>query len=591
MLSKTQNPKVKNQKWTLAHRTHEDLVDHLVALRKIDDRATFFTPRFPEHLHDPFLMRGMKAAVDRILLALVEGQVIGIFADYDADGTPGAALLAEGLQALGGQVAMYLPMRLEGYGLSERGIQALHAAGASIMITIDLGVTGKQLVRHAARLGIDVIITDHHTIQDDAFPDAALAVLNPKQSSCAYPDKNLCGGGIAWKLLSAVLARVEQEQPQMLAGRSAESIRRWALDLAGIATIADLVPLTGENRVLAYYGLEVLRKTRRPGLRALYEVAGIDPTKITASTVGFQIAPRLNAPTRMAAQKYQGDPAIPGPQSSISLALLLTRDANEAIRLAGLLQQHNIERQGELQKVLLAAEEQITAQDLTSRKALIVAGEEWPEGIVGLVAARLLERYHRPTFVLSLSGESAAGSARSIEPFHLVDNMTKVRDTLVSYGGHHKAAGLRLSRDMLEEFRAQMITVAEKSLTDDDLIPELKLDAELTATELTLATAERLASFAPHGLGNPRPVFYLPGMVVRDRRLMGKERQHLSVDVCFTDQPEITFRFVGFGRGEAFDEFIPRSQHDFAVQIEVGYWQGVTRLEIRIIDHRPAMNV
>lgn len=587
MLNKSQKPKGKRQKWTLAPRAHENLVDHLISLRKIDNPDAFFSPRFPEHLHNPFLMQGMDRAVNRVVRSLVRGEVLGIFADYDADGTPGAALLAEGLQALGGKVAVYLPMRLEGYGLSERGIQALVDAKSTVMITIDLGVTGKTLVEHATSLGLDVIITDHHTIQAEAFPEAALAVLNPKQIGCVYPDKNLCGAGIAWKLLSGILERVEKEHPNLLRGRSAESIRRWALDLAGIATIADLVPLSGENRLLAYYGLEVLRKTRRPGLRALYKVVGIDPAKINATTVGFQIAPRLNAPTRMAAKKYTGTD-IPGPQASVSLALLLTQDLAEAERLAELLHTYNMERQDELQKVLTAAEAQIASDDLASHKALVVAGEEWPEGIVGLVAARLLERYYRPTFVLSLSGEQAVGSARSIDPFPLVENMQKVRETLLGFGGHHKAAGLRLSRDQLENFRTQLLVVAEKSLTDADLVPELKLDAELTVDELTLAMADRLAAFAPHGLGNPRPVFYLPGMVVRDRRLMGKERQHLSIDIHFPQQPQTIYRVVAFGRGEEFEQFAPGSRHDFAIQVEVGYWQGVARLEIRMVDYRPS---
>lgn len=576
----------KSQKWVVASRTHENLIDHLLALRQIDDRAAFFQPDFPEHLHDPFLMHGMDIAVSRIIQAIRNHEVIGVFADYDADGTPGAALLTEGLQELGGQIALYLPMRTEGYGLSKKGISKLAEAGARVLITIDLGVTGKELVAYARTLGLDVIITDHHTIQPELFPESALAVLNPKQDQCRYPYKHLCGAGIAWKLLSGVLDEGATHYPDLVAGKNIEAIRRWSLDLAGIATIADIVPLTGENRVLAHYGLRVLQKTRRPGLRALYKLAGVDPEAVNASTVGFQIAPRLNAPTRMAASRYEG-PGVPGPQASLSLALLLTDSEEEGTRLAQVLQDHNTERQAQLEEMINEAIEEIEREGYGDQPAIVIAREGWPEGIVGLVAARILERYYRPTFVLSIAHEVAAGSARSVDGFPLVDKLGEVRDLLLSFGGHHKAAGLRMEQGRVAAFRERIVAVAAKSLSADQLIPELRLDATLDDREISLEIAEQLEAFAPFGLGNPRPVFVMPGVRIEKQRLIGREQNHLSLEVIFAGKSK-GHRVVGFRLAHAADTLKPGATVDLAVTMQVGSWQGASQLDLKIVAHRQA---
>lgn len=575
------------RRWILQERAGAGLLDHLLRLRQIDDPAAFLEPNFGVHLHDPFLMKGMTVAVERLAAALRHGETVGIFADYDTDGTPGAALLIDGLRQVGAKVCVYIPTRTEGYGLTERGLDALKAQGAQVVVTIDVGITGTVAADHAAAIGLDLIITDHHLIQVDSFPRAAFAVINPKQADCPYPFKELCGGGVAWKLLTALTLYLARHDPARLAGRSAEAISKWALDLAAIATICDMVPLVGENRVIVKYGLTVLAKTRRLGLARLMAVAGIQSDKLSATTVGFQIGPRINAPTRMAVDSYQGDPDL-GPQASLALALLLTENSSLAESLAGELNQLNQERQAELERVLAEATERVVAEGLDKHKLIFIAGQDWPVGIVGLVASRLLERFGRPAVVLGLVGAEAVGSARSVDGLHLVEALQAASSSIKKFGGHTKAAGLTIDVKQLESVAQQLVAYADNQLADTDLGPRLRLDADIGEADLTLETVRELERLTPHGLGNPRPTFLLSNYRVIDTRGVGATGRHLKFRIRSAIDHAPIRSAIGFGLGEDTQESVWKDQIvDLAVHLNRSYWNGQDELDIQVVDLRP----
>ncbi|MBI4175354.1 single-stranded-DNA-specific exonuclease RecJ, partial [Candidatus Berkelbacteria bacterium] len=572
------------KKWVVTERQDPDLLRHLLRLRGITDPSTFLAPRFADDLHDPLLMKGMAEAVTRLTLALAQSEQIGIFADYDTDGTPGAALLVDGLEQLGGHPLVYIPTRTEGYGLSPEGIDALADAGAKVIITIDVGITGQAAATHARHRGIDLIVTDHHLVQPDLFPAAAFVVINPKQADCPYPFKELCGGGIVWKLLGALVDRLSEEEPERLQGRTPEAIKKWSLDLAAISTICDMVPLVDENRIITQYGLKVLQKTRRAGLQALFRVAGTNPEQIRASTVGFQIGPRINAPTRMAAPSYTSQAGY-GPQCSRALALLLTQSTPEATQLAEELHQFNRDRQAVLESVLLEAITRVEAEQLHEKKVIFIAGSGWPVGIVGLVAGRLMERYGRPAIVLSIDGDLAVGSARSIEGFHLVDALGVAESSIQKFGGHAKAAGLTVAVDQLETVYQQILAYADQILADEQLGPQLRLEAALTPADVTLETARTIDALNPHGIGNPRPVFLLSNLELLAVRPVGREGTHAKVRFRpVGDETEWTG--IGFGLHTLLMELPKDEPIDLAVQFMLNTWQGQESLEFQIIDAR-----
>ncbi|MEK7461209.1 MAG: single-stranded-DNA-specific exonuclease RecJ [Patescibacteria group bacterium] len=572
------------KKWIVAERTDPDLIKHLLKLRGVEDQEIFLNPDFVSQQHDPFLMKGMRQAVDRLIEAAHKQEVIGIFADYDTDGTPGAALLLDGLRQLGLQTAVYIPTRSEGYGLSEQGLVALKAANAGVVITIDLGITANHEAEMAVTLGLDLIITDHHLVQPERYPKRAYAVINPKQADCPYPFKDLCGGGIAWKLLSAFLTQIEEFDPTLLQGRNPESIRRWALDLAAISTVCDMMPLVGENRLLAHYGLQVLRQTRRPGLKALFRLARVDPERIGAGTIGFQIGPRINAPTRLAAEAYSSE-TVPGPQASLALGLLVTSSVTEADFLADQLEQYNLSRQEQLEAVYQQAEARVVAEGLMNRKLIMLAGADWPTGLVGLVAGRLMQKFGRPTIVLSLQGEEAVGSARSIDGFHLLEALSHVGQNLKRFGGHARAAGLTIERQHLELIYDQLQSLADDRLSDEQLGPRLLIEAEIEAPDVTSATAALLSHLGPHGIGNPRPLFLLTAVRVLEVRVLGTLGQHrkLRLQIFGAKAPISGIAFSW--QGEA-DVFKVGQTVDLACYLDEHTWNGHTSTQLEVVDAR-----
>jgi single-stranded-DNA-specific exonuclease len=474
----------------------------------VEAAERFLRPRLDD-LHDPYRMTGMREAVERIRRAIEREDPIVIYGDYDVDGVTSVVLLTKTLTELGARVSFYVPERLrEGYGMHAEAIEALAAGGARLLISVDCGIRAHEVVERAKALGMETIVTDHH-LPDGEVPRAA-AVLNPRRPDCAYPEKNLAGVGVALKLAQALLQR---------SGRSARLAA--LLPLAAVGTIADVAPLVGENRAIVRLGLERLRDPEQVGLRALAEAAGLAADRpVTSEDVAFRLAPRLNAAGRLSTAR----PAI---------ELLLTEDGETARRLAAHLTEQNARRQRE-EQAMLAEIEAMLAEDpmLRARKVLVLAREGWHRGVLGLVASKVVERFARPAVILSLEGEWAHGSGRSIPAFHLLRALEACADLFERYGGHAHAVGLVLRRDRLEEFRERLAAEADRVLAPRDLIPTLALDGELTLSDVTFEFWQHLRRLEPFGVGNPRPVFLFADVraegeprLVRERHLKLRLRQ------------------------------------------------------------------
>ncbi|MBV9301022.1 MAG: single-stranded-DNA-specific exonuclease RecJ [Acidobacteriaceae bacterium] len=484
----------------------------------------FLSPSL-EALHDPLLMRGMEPAAMRLLQAVTARQPILIYGDYDVDGTTSIVILKKAIEILGGQADFHVPHRLnEGYGMRSDVIERASATGVRLIVSVDTGIRANEVVRHANALGIDVIVTDHHLPLADLPP--ALAVVNPNQPDCAYPDKNLCGAGVAFKLVEALLRRSNLSQ-----ARQAALLDSFLKPVA-IATVADIVPLAGENRVIVHRGLLGLREIRNPGLSALLAVAGLDNGEIpSAHQVAFRLAPRINAAGRMATARDV-------------IELFLTADAGRARALAEQLDSFNRDRQqieSEIIETILAECEQKGFDH--DAPAAVFAASGWHLGVLGIVASRLVERFSRPVFVLSDSIESAcgepgalSGSGRSVPAFHLLEALESMPDLFERFGGHRQAAGLILRSGQLEEFRRRFIDFARTKLNTDDLRPQYLVDAEAAFTELTEVCIRNIFTLGPFGFGNPSPIFYACDVEVAGPFTTFKDGKHLTVPLRHQDR-------------------------------------------------------
>jgi single-stranded-DNA-specific exonuclease len=511
----------KNKRWVkkpfdqaaaamLARELHiSDITATLLANRGINDIATaerFFNPTL-EHLHDPFLMRDMRQAVDRIMGAIERKEKILIYGDYDVDGTTSTVILKKALTLIGADVSYYIPERLkDGYGLRDDAMDMARERGFHLIISVDTCIRAQQVVEYAKSLGLDVIITDHH-LPEDALPKAH-AVLNPKRSDCQYPEKNLSGVGVAFKLAQALLMKTEQ-------ARFVESF----VKIAAIGTIADIVPLTGENRVIAKYGLAGLRYPKNYGLRALLEVVGLTSNKaISGSDIGFKIGPRINAVGRMAG-------------ASAAVDLFDAEDLQSAMELAQAMNVQNAARQEIEAETLAQALEQIEAHpELKESHVAVIAGEGWHRGVIGIVASKVVERLHRPTLIISVEDGMGHGSGRSIAAFHLLNGLESCGELFERFGGHSHAAGVTIRAENIDELRRRMNAYAQSVLNAEDLVPVVPIDHELSLKQATLETLAEINRLEPFGAGNPPPVFATHGVQVveRPRVLKGK---HLKLKV------------------------------------------------------------
>jgi single-stranded-DNA-specific exonuclease len=543
----------------------EPVVARLLLLRGVTDAdaaARFLHPSL-DHLHDPMRLAGMGAAVDRLLRAIANGERIAVHGDYDVDGITATVILRRTLELLGGDVVHFVPDRMrDGYGLNTPAIDRLHAEGAGVVVSVDCGIRGIEAARRATELGVDLIITDHHEPDDELPP--ALAVVNPKRRDCSYPDKNLAGVGVALKLVQALTAR---------AGRGS-----WLpgfVKIAAIGTLADVVPLVGENRVIARLGLEALSAGRhRAGLRALIESAGLAGKAIDSYHVSFMLAPRVNAAGRMSSP-------------DIALRLLLAGDdgmIEEARALAGQLNTENERRQLEERAILAEARTIVESDpDVGARAALVVGGDGWHRGVIGIVASRLVDTFHRPAIVLSIDGDTAHGSCRSIPGFDMLEALTACSEHLEQFGGHRAAAGLTIGRSHIRAFRDALTRFADDRLGPDDLRPRLRIDGQLGFRQITPRLYDAIAMLAPFGIGNPKPTFWTPAAQIADGPRRLKER-HLSLSLRHEG---VALRGVFWRAAERSAEIAAaRDGVDVAYSIERNTFNGSSSLEVSLADVR-----
>src|SRR5437016_8228692 len=472
------------------------------------DAARLFLHPSLDRLHDPLTMLGMPQAVERLRAAIGAREKILIYGDYDVDGTTSVVVLKKAIELAGGAAFFHVPDRFtEGYGMRAEVVERASAEGVSLIVSVDTGIRAGEVVRRAAALGIDVIVTDHHLPEAELPP--ALAVLNPNQPGCCYPEKNLCGVGVAFKLAQGLLQTL---------GWPPEKLRRVLqsfLKLVAIGTVADVVPLTGDNRTIVKHGLDGLSVVKNEGLRALFKVAGlIEGSAPTAIQVSFQVAPRINAAGRMAT-------------ATGVIELLLTADPARARALAEELDALNTERQRTEAQIVQSILEECTQTPVTEQQAaLVFAGAGWHRGVLGIVASRLVEKVHRPTFVLGHSSEDgvAQGSGRSIAVFHLLDALESMPELFAKFGGHFHAAGLTMASGRVGEFRDRLNTYAGARLGPHDFVPSLQADAEVRLDELNEQTAAETLSLQPFGAGNPRPLLVARAAEIAGEPVWMKEK-------------------------------------------------------------------
>jgi single-stranded-DNA-specific exonuclease len=514
-----------------------------------------------DHLHDPMLLKDMGVAVERILAAIARKEKIAIHGDYDVDGVTSTVILRRALELLGADVTHFIPERLkDGYGLQPVAIERLHADGVALVISVDCGIRGAEAGRRARELGVDLIITDHH--EPDAELPPALAVINPKRADCTYPDKYLAGVGVALKLVQALCGRTGRDR-----------LMPGFIKVAAIGTLADVVPLVGENRVIAKLGLDLLtRGPHKVGLRALIDVCGLTGKTIDSYHIGFMLAPRVNAAGRMSTP-------------DIAARLFLADDealAEEVRQLALQLDSENVKRQDEEAEILAQAKKIVaTDPEVGARSILVVAGEGWHRGVIGIVASKLQDAFHRPAIVLSVEDGIAHGSCRSFSRFDMLGALERCAHLMTRFGGHKQAAGLTMDASRIRELRLAVNAVADETLGPDDLMPRLRIDGGLAFREITGGVAAGIMSLAPFGAGNPRPVFAARGVEIIDGPRKLKER-HLKMSL---KQEGRIFRAVAWRAAERHD-FL--SEHkaalDVAFSLEQNQYNGNTYVELTLAD-------
>ena len=533
-------------------------------IKNFSEAKKFFRPSL-DTLHDPFLMDGMEVATKRVIQAITENQPICIYGDYDVDGTCATALLYMFLKELDANVAFYIPKRLtEGYGLSKEGLDAIKTQKeTALLITVDCGITAIEETEYANKLGMDVIICDHHQPKED-IPNA-LAVLDPLKPGCNYPFNYLSGAGVAFKLAQGIAEKIgKREMPFKY------------LDLVALAGAADIVPLADENRILVKEGLDKINSNPRPGIEALIESSSLQPGNLNSGQIVFTIAPRINAVGRL------GD-------AERAVELLITKNKAEALELATVLEKENYARRkidvDTFDNALQLVENSI---DLDNELAIVLHQEEWHPGVIGIVASRLVEKYYRPTIMLTTIDGIAKGSARSISNFNIYEALQKCEDMLIHFGGHQAAAGLAVEIEKVKEFKEKFNQIVKESIKEEDLLPEILIDAQIKLSEITPKFLRILDQFSPFGPENMRPVFLSQGVeVYNNPRLVGNK--HLIA--CFKQSNnDKIFDSIGFNLGEYLDLISDKkNKFDIVYSIDKTVRDGRTYPQLRIKDLKPSV--
>lgn len=512
-------------------------------------------------LHDPFMMKDMKKATDRLIKALRGGEKILVYGDYDVDGLTSTAILSSFFRKLGAKVFTRIPDRLQdGYGLKEKYVYEAKECGVSLIVTVDCGISDHRPIEEAKRMGIDCIVTDHHEVAG-ALPQAH-AVIDPKRKDCGFPFRDLAGVGVAFNLMIAL--RKELRSIGIWEEEIEPNLREY-LDLVALGTISDIVPLQDENRIFVHYGLRELRRARRPGLRSLMNISSINHRTLDVRTVSFVISPRLNAAGRM------GSP-------DRALHLLLSENEEKALPIARELDEENRRRQIIEEEILMDAISMLDSIPEREMKAIVLGSERWHPGVIGIVASRLVDRYYRPAILIALKNGRGKGSGRSIESFDLMSGLRMCSSLLESYGGHRYAAGLEICEGKIDDLRNLLIDLIERSLNSQDLLPSIMIDSKLALSMLNTKLVEDLNSIAPCGPSNPEPVFVAEGVWVCEVWSVGKNNLRLRLK-----EKDRYFDAIGFGIGERFQS-IPSKEMSLAYTPFLEEWQGLKLVKIKVVD-------
>jgi len=576
-----------DKRWQLAEPITEEFRDKFPELNPItvqllknrgietqEQVDEFLLPDYGENLHDPFLFRQMREACERVWQAIENGEKIVVFGDYDADGVTGTTILLTTLREvsdLAGSdselIDSYIPHREhEGYGMNDDAVRKLAEDGTKLVITTDCGISNAGEVALAKELGMDVIITDHHQVPDDV-PDCIM--IHPLAPDETYPNGSLAGAAVAFKFASGLYQFAREQGLEITDGRE-----KWLLDLVAIATVTDFMKLTGENRTLEKWGLVVLNKTERPGLKRLIEAAGLEPGKLDTVSIGYYLGPRINAASRM-------------DHANLALRTLMAEDDMEAARLARELNLCNAERQRATEQVYRQALEMAEP----GKKVQIIVGDGWSPGIVGIVAGKLVTQWGVPAFVMGRQEDGkVVGSGRSIPDFNVVELLRDSQKFLSRFGGHPEACGLTIEGDKnLDGFIKRAWKFAEKKLGNRDLRPVINLDGELETSQINWELINEIEKFEPFGIGNPKPLFLLRNVMLLSTTPVGKDGKHVRVSVR-GNVPRET-RLIAFGFAERMAEFNPSDELDIVAELGVNEWNGTKTIQVRMVDVRSSESV
>ena len=553
------------------------IVARLLALRGVTaaSAANYLSPSL-DHLHSPYLMRGMAAAVERLSAAIANKEGVLIYGDYDVDGTTAVVILKTAFELCGGVADFHVPHRIkEGYGIKDDVIERAAAAGIKVVISVDTGIRAFQAAETARRVGIDLIVTDHHLPEAHEGVPNAWAVLNPNQQGCDYPCKELCGAGVAFKIAQALFAKFKDQTDQ------ARLIPSF-LKMVAIATIADAVPLVGENRTIARLGLEGLRRPVNGGLKALMEVSGLTGERsVAAGDVGFRLGPRINAAGRMDIARDV-------------IELFTCKDQARCKEIAEKLNQLNLERQAEEQRIVAEIDAQLAAEpDLTGKYCMVFDGDGWHRGVVGIVASRVVEKTGRPALVIAKEGEEAHGSGRSISAFHLLEALESCHDLFTRFGGHAHAVGFAMPSQAVPVLKQRLNDYAQAILTPDDLLPQLSIDAEIPLSSVTPDLLRHLGRLEPFGHGNPEPVFsshgvslLLPPKILKDKHIKLRVNQRLADSKASFNYEAVGWRMAERLQAEALQ---PGDNLDVAFTVGMNSHPDFGGLELTLEDYRKSV--
>jgi len=529
---------------------------------KEEEIEKFLNPDWERDLYDPFLMQGMAQAVRRIKRAFAKKEKVAIVGHFDVDGVTSAALLYLVFKKMGLVPSVYIPDRCEGYGLTQQAITTLSKEKTNLLITVDTGISAAKEIELVKKAGMDVIVTDHHK-PPDHLPKAK-AILNPHQKNCSYPFGELAGVGVAFKLAQALL-----RTPTHLPFPKQSVFLKWLTDLVALGTICDVVPLISENRLFAKFGLIVLNKTKNLGLRQLCQVANLLPGNIDVYATSFILGPRLNAPGRI-------------DHANASFYLLTTTSLKQAEKMALLLDAHNRERQRILERVFAEAKKEVEEKGLLSKKIIMLGKEDWPSGIIGLIAGKLVGQYYRPAVVLQIGEKQSRGSGRSIESFHLTQALEEVSAHLLQFGGHKRAAGFSVLTDKIEDLKRELVELAEKRISSEDITPAIEIDAEINLEQVDWSFWEELEKFEPTGYGNEKPVFLAKKVKIEEVKTVGRKKEHLKMKLAGLEA-------IFFNQGEPLPKIQSGDVVDLVFHILVDEWNAHRRLQLKIIDLKPSL--